>query len=265
MSQTIRHHWTGLKGRRALNFNWDAIDHDSVVLVTASEYALNAAAPETSQRFVGAASITVANVTPHGPPYDPNHGVTFVVDVAWGAPLDVVTDVVLLDRPRGSQHPPLDWRRLAFTVQHQLQTNWCWCAVTVSVANFYGASLTQCTFANTFLSRTDCCTASGGSGPCNQQARLGDALRTAGHLASVSPSQPSFATIQGEIDGGRPACVRIEWSGGGGHFVVVDGYLAQDQFVGVEDPWSGATDVRLSTLNSSYLGTGTATHTYLTR
>ena len=97
MSQTIRHHWTGLKGRRALNFNWDAIDHDSVVLVTASEYALNAAAPATSQRFVGAASITVANVTPHGPPYDSNHGVTFVVDVAWGAPLNVVTDITVPD------------------------------------------------------------------------------------------------------------------------------------------------------------------------
>ena len=71
--------------------------------------------------------------------------------------------------------------------------------------------------------------------------------------------------MRGEIDGGRPVGVRIEWSGGGGHAVVVDGYLAVDQFVGVEDPWSGASDVRLSTLHSSYLGTGSVTHTYLTR
>lgn len=97
MAKTIRHHWTGLKGRVPLNFNWDAIDHDSVVLVTASEYALNRAAPETSQRFVGAASIWVANITPHGPPYDNNHGVTFVVHVDWGAPLNVVTDITVLD------------------------------------------------------------------------------------------------------------------------------------------------------------------------
>lgn len=261
----IRKYWRGLKGRVPLNINWDQVDADSAVYVTASEYTPNGAAPTTSQRFVGDATITVRNVTPHGPPYDANHGVTFVVDVAWGAPLNVVTDIVLLDRPRGSQHPPLDWRRLAFTVQHQQQTNWCWCAVAVSVANFYGANLMQCTFANTYLSRTDCCTATGASGPCNQQTGLGAAIRAAGHLASFSESRPSFDTVRGEIDGGRPVGVRIEWSGGGGHAVVVDGYLAVDQFVGVEDPWSGASDVRLSTLHSSYLGTGSVTHTYLTR
>lgn len=96
VTQSIRQYWTGLRGRVPLNLNWGAIDHDSVVLVTASEYTVNAAAPQTSQRFVGAASITVANITPHGPPYDPNRGVTFVVHVDWGTPLNVVTDITVL-------------------------------------------------------------------------------------------------------------------------------------------------------------------------
>ena len=36
--QTCRQYWRNLQGRCVLNFNWDAIDHDSVVLISASEY-----------------------------------------------------------------------------------------------------------------------------------------------------------------------------------------------------------------------------------
>jgi hypothetical protein len=35
--------------------------------------------------------------SPHGPPFDPNRGVTFVVNVAWGSPLNICTDVTLLE------------------------------------------------------------------------------------------------------------------------------------------------------------------------
>jgi hypothetical protein len=38
MPQTVRQFWTNMMGRNVLNFNWDAIDHDSVVLISASEY-----------------------------------------------------------------------------------------------------------------------------------------------------------------------------------------------------------------------------------
>ena len=46
-----------------------------------------------------AANVTVANVAPHGPPFDPNHGVTFIVNVDWGSPLHIVTDITVLDAP----------------------------------------------------------------------------------------------------------------------------------------------------------------------
>ncbi|WP_211767095.1 hypothetical protein [Kutzneria sp. CA-103260] len=46
-----------------LNFNWGAINHDSVVLVTASEYAVTTPASD-EHRFIGAASITVENIAP---------------------------------------------------------------------------------------------------------------------------------------------------------------------------------------------------------
>lgn len=97
MPHTVRQYWQNLQGRVPLNFNWDVVNHDSVVLVSAAEYAVNAQSPTTSARFVGAANITVSNVSPHGPPYDPNHGVTFVVTIDWPQPLNIVTDITVLD------------------------------------------------------------------------------------------------------------------------------------------------------------------------
>jgi hypothetical protein len=41
--------------------------------------------------------VTVSNVTPHGPPFDPNHGVTFVVEVGWSAPLTICTDISVIN------------------------------------------------------------------------------------------------------------------------------------------------------------------------
>lgn len=98
MPQTIRKFWGSLQGRATINFNWEAINHDSVVLVTASEY-LVAVPPGNEHRFIGAASITVENIAPHGPPFDPNHGVTFVVNIDWPDPLTIVTDITVLDKP----------------------------------------------------------------------------------------------------------------------------------------------------------------------
>jgi hypothetical protein len=97
--QTCRQYWWNLQGRSRLNFNWSAINHDSVVLISASEYFPDGADPKHSPRFVGSANITVDNISPHGPPFDPNHGVTFIVTVDWGAPLHVVTDITVLDSP----------------------------------------------------------------------------------------------------------------------------------------------------------------------
>jgi hypothetical protein len=90
--------WQMNPGRNVVNLNWDAISADSVVMVSASEYTANSQQlPDGSdQRFVGAADVTVSNVTPHGPPFDPNHGVTFVVEVGWNSPLTICTDIAVI-------------------------------------------------------------------------------------------------------------------------------------------------------------------------
>ncbi|MBD0748030.1 hypothetical protein [Streptomyces sp. CBMA152] len=99
MPQTARQYWWNLQGRTRLNFNWGIINHDSTVIITASEYSVDNNDPRHSPRFIGAATVTVENISPHSPPYDPNHGVTFTVNVEWGSPLHIVTDITVLDGP----------------------------------------------------------------------------------------------------------------------------------------------------------------------
>jgi hypothetical protein len=94
----IRIFWTMNPGRNVVNLNWPALSADSVVSVQASEYAAGTQQlpDSTEQRFIGSADVTVENITPHGPPFDPNRGVTFVVNVAWGNALNICTDIALL-------------------------------------------------------------------------------------------------------------------------------------------------------------------------
>jgi hypothetical protein len=100
MPQSFRKFWPDpFSGRRAINVNWDLIDSDSVVVVTASEYVSVANPPPDAnlQRFVGDATITVEDIAPHGPPFDANHGVSFVVNVTFPDPLFIVTDITVFD------------------------------------------------------------------------------------------------------------------------------------------------------------------------
>jgi hypothetical protein len=267
MPQTVRQYWRNLRGRTVLNFNWNAIDHDSTVIITASEYALDIHAPNTSPRFVGSADIEVRNISPHSPPYDPNHGVTFVVHVDWPTPLDIVTDITVLDKPIVKQNFPLVWRRLNFVMQRQQQTQWCWAATSASVAAYYNARTTwmQCDVANAELGFSDCCGV-GGSGHGNVPWWLDRALRRVAHFASWQSGSVAFGNVRGQIDANNPVCIRIGWSGGGGHFIAIDGYLTgSTQFIAVDDPIYGASDVNVATMSGTYQGSGSWTDTYYVR
>ena len=83
-------------------FSWDAIDNQSVVLVSASEGAANVNVASSSRepnRFVGEALITIHNIAPF------EGGVRFVVYINWAEPLPIWVDIVLLDEK------PIGWAR----------------------------------------------------------------------------------------------------------------------------------------------------------
>ncbi len=91
---------------------------------------------------------------------------------------------------------PVD-RELPFTMQYQQQSNWCWAAVSVSVALFYSSSSkwTQCTLVNDALGQKTCC-ATGGSAACNQPWYLDRALQIVQRFRSYAAGAATFSAVQ---------------------------------------------------------------------
>ena len=287
MPRTIRKYWGPLNGRASLNYNWPAIDQDSVVVISASEY------NNQEVRFIGAAPITVANIAPHGPPYDPNHGVTFVVNVAWGSPLNVVTDITVLDnKPVETQtYLPPTPPNIGLRMQYQESNEWCWIANATSVSHFYdpASTWTQCQVmtvvghnVNQFPANTSACPSAQVlaahpelapilANPYSQAAEfvldnaaygidrmylksggVSDPLKVTGNLGSIHPGNLSLSQIASEINAGRPVLADITWFSGGSHVVAIAGVLGDGLLI--LDPVNGQSVVQFGAFPATYFG-----------
>ena len=155
---------------------------------------------------------------------------------------------------------------LRLVMQPSGETEWCWAAVSTSVALFYSAtsSWTQCAIVNRALRQSTCCT-DGCSEECNQPFQLTPALEMVQHLGHDFGDRLTLPAIAVEIDAGRPIGVCIDWTGGGGHFVTIDGYDPNGAMIDVEDPLFGHSQVPLASFPARYQGGGTWAWTYLTR
>jgi hypothetical protein len=78
------------KGRLKVTFSSRAINHQSVVLVSASEgdEGNSTASPK---RFVGAANVHVENIAPF------DGGVAFIISILWNDPLPIWADIYVAD------------------------------------------------------------------------------------------------------------------------------------------------------------------------
>lgn len=159
-------------------------------------------------------------------------------------------------------------RSVALSLQHQVQTNWCWAACASSASGFFDPKTTwgQCAIVSAELEQKRCC-AEGGSSGCNVPWYLDRALRRTGNFARKTEGPASWQTLRAEIDAGRPLAARIGWNGGGGHFIMLTGYRAAGgvREVEVQDPWTGSSRLALDVLATNYKSAGRWTHTYLTR
>jgi hypothetical protein len=117
---------------------------------------------------------------------------------------------------------------------------------------------------NAQTGRTDCCT-NPSSSNCNVIGYLDKALTFVGHLSSEQGSAAAYSTMSAAVNAGTPPCIRIGWSGGGGHFIGVYGIEPTNQ-LWVTDPIYGQSLVSYATLTGgTYEGTGTWTNTYFTQ
>jgi hypothetical protein len=102
---------------------------------------------------------------------------------------------------------------LAFNMQAQTQSNWCWAATARSVSHYYWflSRWSQCNIACAELSLTTCCDAPVPDA-CNVSWWLAKALQRTQNFVSVT-GPVDFAAVKAEIDAGRPvgARGRVEW------------------------------------------------------
>ena len=160
--------------------------------------------------------------------------------------------------------------KLALHMQRQVQSEWCWAAVTASVAVFYrpASSWTQCGVADATLGRQDCCTTGGADQErCNKPYFLDVALEVIGHFQGMEARVLAFDEILGEIGQGRPVCCRIEWQDRTGHFLsIIDCFTGPsgETYLRLADPIFLETQIVLRDFASGYQTGAAWTHSYRT-
>lgn len=156
---------------------------------------------------------------------------------------------------------------LNFSVQTAEQPNWCWAAVSVSIAVFYDPKSLwkQCLLANKLLVQTTCCQ-DGSSNECDEPWYLGKALDEIGLLDNMVSEAVSFKVIEEQINQGKVICAAITWnvSHGGTHFVAISGYGDNENLI-IKDPVFGAAQLDYNTFKTKYKKLGKWTYTYLTK
>jgi hypothetical protein len=156
-------------------------------------------------------------------------------------------------------------------VETQQESNWCWAAISSAVDRYYSpySFLTQCEVAAEMpgLQQDACIDPEQNNDP----EALQTALDVIGRGYTPKTLGIDFKTLQAEIDAGRPVCVRIEWTGGGAHFVVLCGYQEWTsgvntlETVDVADPFYPDSTRSFNDFPESYHGGGIWSHTYLTK
>jgi hypothetical protein len=156
------------------------------------------------------------------------------------------------------------FKQLAFNMEMQTQSNWCWAATANSVSHYFWrwSTWSQCRIANAELGHNDCCHSPVPAG-CNVPWYLDRALTRTRNFVSIQ-GPAGFEQVRAEINAGRPVGARIGWSGGGGHFMVIYGYsmIAGAEYFDIDDPIYGKSHIPVSEFSSSYQGSGSWTHTY---
>ncbi|HJT75373.1 MAG TPA: papain-like cysteine protease family protein, partial [Chitinophaga sp.] len=156
---------------------------------------------------------------------------------------------------------------LPFNMEHQTQTNWCWAATSKSVSYFYASLLnpwSQCKIASAELSQT-CCT-SPVPGACNVPWYLDRALKRTNNFVALKGTM-SWEDVKDEIDKGLVVGTRIGWSGGGGHFMCIYGVskVLNTKYFHIDDPIYGKSVLTVSQYSTNYQGSGSWTHSYITK
>jgi len=118
----------------------------------------------------------------------------------------------------------------------QQASNWCWAASGQMTMRYFGHDVSQCTEANNRFGLATCC--QNNSGNCNnggwpEYEKYGFAAD------QTSDTALTWSQVQSQIYcAKKPVAFSWHWSGGGGHMMVLKGYLVINnvKYVDVNDP-----------------------------
>ncbi len=154
-----------------------------------------------------------------------------------------------------------------FEIEEQQQTNWCWCAVGVSISKYYQRiknNWTQCEVYNKVKGSSDVCSYAFRDPQISSSDNLagdpGKALSLEGINGGLIRSFASWEDILAEIDKAQPMPCGIIWSnqGGAGHTTVITAaYTVNGQnWLVVDDPWYGRSSILYDKYKTAYKKTG---------
>lgn len=181
-----------------------------------------------------------------------------LVEFRWGFPVKRLWSA---EEPALEAPPATQSACTNIAVPHQLQTQWCWAAVSLGVASMHNAATawTQCSIVNAELNQQACCQ-NGTTANCNKPWYLNLALKRVNHLNTYQGGSLPFATVQAEINAGNPPCALIKWQATNrGHFVAIRCWytsrvIPNDQWLLIDDPWYGQSTIEYSKFVSAYHG-----------
>lgn len=98
MARTLRVIRKGTRGRARLNWNWNAINEHSTVIMTAAQWSpAGGIFPASQGRYqLGDADVYVTNIGPHGNGSEAG-GVEFYLHASTDTPIDVVIAITVLE------------------------------------------------------------------------------------------------------------------------------------------------------------------------
>jgi hypothetical protein len=131
-----------------------------------------------------------------------------------------------------------------FSMETQAQFNWCWAAVSASVARKYdpNTAWSQCVVASALYAakndQRDCCGVDFAAS--DEAQKLSEVFAVTGNLRGSALDEPiSAAALTAELRADRPVCARIAWNEVDGHFIAISGIRVGPDgvtYVEVRDP-----------------------------
>lgn len=125
---------------------------------------------------------------------------------------------------------------LELNLAPQEKANWCWAAIAQALAGYFGLEAhSQSWIAEHCAEPGEADRQQGEHRPLSQVL---DAMACGYYW---TPGKPSFQRLVAQINHGLPLCVRIQWHGGHGHFVLIHGYQADLKALWVADSINGGS------------------------